>query len=108
MEVFLPFSRMTYRLPSITGKLRVRHTLTGNVVCGGSYRDTDDNCLILTETGEGWKPYSQKLKQPRLGHSAWASPQGIVLMGGYDSSDTTELVTSGGTTMDFLLNRRVR
>jgi len=95
--MYIPSTNETFPLPSIPGSPRVWHTLTGNVLCGGVYRGTSSSCLELTETGEGWKPYSTVLTKPRLAHSNWASPEGIVLLGGYYSGDTTELVTSGGT-----------
>ena len=85
----------------------MRHTLTGNVVCGGVYPGTDTSCLELAEDGSGWVPYSS-LTTRRLAHSSWASPQGIVLMGGYYSGDTTELVTSNGSVSQFTLNNNVR
>ena len=107
-EIYIPSTRMTFALPSIEGHPRVWHTLTGNVLCGGVYRDTDTSCLELTETGEGWQPYSSVLQQPRLAHSAWNSPEGIVLLGGYYSGDTTELVTSADTSTKFQLNYNLR
>ena len=43
-----------------------------------------------------------------MAHSQWDSPSGILLLGGYDSGDSTELVTSGGTSSQFSLNDKVR
>ena len=107
-EIYIPSIRMTFALPSIGGHPRVWHTLTGNVLCGGVYRKTDTSCLELTESGKGWQPYSSTLQQPRLAHSAWNSPEGIVLLGGYDSSNTTELVTRTNTSDKFTLKDPIR
>ena len=107
-EIYIPSIRMTFALPSIEGHPRVWHTLTGNVLCGGVYRKTDTSCLELTESGKGWQPYSSTLQQPRLAHSAWNSPEGIVLLGGYDSGNTTELITRTNTSDKFTLKDPIR
>ena len=107
-EIYIPSTRMTFALPSIGGHPRVWHTLTGNVLCGGVYRKTDTSCLELTESGKGWQPYSKALQQPRLAHSAWDSPEGIVLLGGYDSGNTSELVTKTNTNDKFTLKDPIR
>ena len=83
-------------------------TLTRNVLCGGVYPGTSDSCLQLTETGDGWQPYSTALQTPRLAHSTWDSPQGIVLLGGYYEGNTTELVTGTNTSNFFTLKDSVR
>ena len=107
-EIFIPSTDETFALPSIPGSPRVWHTLTRNVLCGGVYPGTSDSCLQLTETGDGWQPYSTALQTPRLAHSTWDSPEGIVLLGGYYSGDTTELVTSADTSTKFQLNYNLR
>ena len=107
-EIFIPSTQETFPLPAIPGRPRVWHTLTGNVLCGGVYPSTSTNCLELTQTGEGWKDYSTSLNQSRLAHSQWDSPSGIILLGGYDSGHSTELVSSGGTRSQFTLNAPVR
>ena len=48
--------------------------------------------------GTGWSQLAGTLKELRLAHSSWLSPDGIVLLGGYYSGDTTELVTRTCTT----------
>ena len=74
---------MTNSLPDIPEHPRVGHTLTGNVVCGGLYPGTSDNCLELKSDGTGWHPYISNLAEFRMAHSSWNSPDGIVLLGGY-------------------------
>ena len=107
-EIFIPSTQETFPLPAIPGRPRVWHTLTGNVLCGGVYPGTSTSCLELTQTGDGWKDYSTSLNQSRLAHSQWDSPSGIILLGGYDSSHSTELVSSAGTRSQFRLNAPVR
>ena len=107
-EIFIPSTNQTFNLPSVPLNPRVWHTLTGNVLCGGVYPDTDTSCLELTRNGNGWQPYSTELQHPRLAHSSWDSPEGIVLLGGYYSGDTTELVTRTNTSTKFTLNVNIR
>ena len=85
---------MTNPLPDIPEHPRVGHTLTGNVICGGLYPGTSDNCLELKSDGSGWHNYITPLTEYRMAHSSWNSPEGIVLLGGYGNpSSTAELVT---------------
>ena len=106
--MFLPSTLETFSLPTIPGSPRVWHTLTGTVLCGGAYPGTSTDCLELTETGDGWQPYSTVLTVSRQAHSAWDSPSGVVLLGGYDSPDSTELVNTTASTSQFTLNDPVR
>ena len=93
VEIFIPRSRRTIPLPSIPNHPRVGHSLTGNMICGGLYPRTSDNCLELTSNGSGWSPLNGDLKELRLAHSSWKTPNGTVLLGGYYSGKTAELVT---------------
>ena len=106
--MFIPSTLETFSLPAIPGSPRVWHTLTGTVLCGGAYAGTSTSCLKLKENGDGWQPYSSNLTQSRLAHSAWDSPSGVVLLGGYDSAETTELLNSTGSTSQFSLIDPVR
>ena len=107
-EMFIPSTKETFSLPAIPGSPRVWHTLTGTVLCGGVYPGTPKSCLELTQTGYGWQPYSTALHEYRMAHSTWDSPSGIFLLGGYYSGDSTELVTSTGSTSQFSLNYKIR
>ena len=107
-EVYIPSINKTYELPSIPPHPRVWHTLTGNVLCGGVYPGTSSSCLELTQSGDGWQSYSTGLDPLRMAHSAWSSPEGIVLLGGYFSPTTTQLVTSSNTRSSFSLNSDTR
>ena len=107
-EIYIPSTGKMYELPSIPRNPRVWHTLTGNVLCGGVYPNTSSSCLELTQSGDGWKTYSPGLDKLRMAHSAWSSPEGIVLLGGYFSPTTTQLVTSTNTSTGFALNSDTR
>ena len=107
-EMFIPSTKETFPLPSIPGSPRVWHTLTGNILCGGVYPGTSDNCLELQQNGDGWKDFSSTLKDSRLAHSQWNSPDGVVLLGGYFSGSSTELVKSGGSISQFTLKYNIR
>ena len=60
-----------------------------------SCRDTS----CATFTGGSWVE-SHTLAQGRAGHSAWASPQGVMLLGGSDSGaqGTSEILLENGDT----------
>ena len=107
-EIFIPSTKETFPLPAIPGSPRVWHTLTGNLLCGGVYPGTSTNCLELKENGDGWTPFSTALTQSRLAHSQWDSPSGIILLGGYDSPDTTELVNNAGSISQFTMSDNIR
>ena len=108
-EVYIPSVNKTFTLPSIPLPPRVWHTQTGNVICGGIFPETSNNCLELAENGHGWQPYSKPFKTPRAAHSAWQSPSGdIVLMGGYFGPKSTENVTAVDSSNGFPLNSSTR
>ena len=73
--------------------IRRAHTQTGLEACGGFGRTADES---LTSTcvrfsGGSWSPSHELVVQMWL-HSSWASPAGTVLMGGYFSPQSTELL----------------
>ena len=82
------------------------HTQTGLLACGGMYMYS----FCFKFSGGKWKR-SHMLKKGRDYHSSWASPLGIVLMGGgmgeeeESRAQTTELLddTTGDSVMTFPL-----
>ena len=70
------------------------HTQTGLTACGEYGSDsTQTSCVTLS--GLGWiKTYD--LIQKRSFHTAWETRRGIILLGGYDSPTTTELLKEDG------------
>ena len=81
-------------LPSI----RRRHSQTGLTACGGVNSPAIATCHTLSSTGS-WEQ-SHSLNQLRRDHCAWASPQGVMLLGGSDSNaqTTSEILLENGDT----------
>ena len=82
-------------LPSLPGE-RASHSQTGLVTCGG-YKASSLSCV--TFSAGRWKK-THTLTHKRYGHTAWASPRGVLLMGDgrWRSRITTELLTDNGDT----------
>ena len=78
------------------------HTQDGLVACGGDNTAFRTSCATLT--GEGWQE-SHQLQERRDDHSSWRSPAGLLLMGGWDSPTSTEIlsVTDSTSTPSFTL-----
>ena len=88
---------------------RSAHTQTGLTACGGGPSPATTSCHTLSNTGS-WVQ-SHNLAQARRRHSAWASPQGIILMGSEESSAGTTseiLLESGDTAPGFNLIDKTR
>ena len=78
---------------------RIHHSQTGLLTCGGGGNSEDDGSCVTFTAGK-WKK-THILGQERYGHAAWASPEGVLLIGG-DQRVTTELLTdNGGSTPSF-------
>ena len=82
-------------LPSLPDA-RASHSQTGLVTCGG-YKASSLSCV--TFSAGRWKK-THTLTHKRRGHTAWASPQGVLLGGGWSwrTRTTTELLTDNGDT----------
>ena len=76
-------------------KPRYAHTQTGPVVCGG--RGGDKSCITFIRGDVNWEE-THTLAEERQQHSAWDSPQGIVLIGGSSSraETTSEILLENG------------
>merc|ERR1719429_498822 len=82
---------------------RYEHTQIEKIVCGGVSSTTSglDNCLQLISGS--WE-VSHTLKQGRRGHAMWLTPEKkILLIGGTDSLDTTEILRDDGAS-DWAFN----
>ena len=74
------------------------HTQSGLTACGGSGSDNHRNCIKF-EDGS-WTTLTDNLVEKREDHSSWVSPDGdILLIGGYYSGTTTEIVYQNGTSI---------
>ena len=83
------------------------HTQSGPITCGGG-RETWKSCV--TFTGGKWKR-THTLGRQRTSSASWASPQGVLIMGGTSdqSPTTTELLKADGTTQaSFNIGKRMR
>ena len=84
-------------LPNLPAKKgRHWHSQTGLVTCGGGYSETHKSCV--TFSAGRWKK-THTLRQRRYAHTAWASPRGVLLMGGTHTSRLTDLLTDDGDTI---------
>ena len=98
-------------LPPMPSK-RKDHSQSGLVACGGvSQFHAEDSVKISNSTttscvtlSSDWKK-SHNLTEERTKHSAWASPRGIILIGGSEfekgkgvAKETTEILTEDGAT----------
>merc|ERR1712012_671273 len=80
------------QLPSLPSN-RDGHTQNGNMICGGWEGAASKTCLTLSD-GE-WSSGAE-LRDWRDGHTSWSSDQGLVLVGGWDSEWSTEMVLDTG------------
>ena len=80
------------------------HTLSGLITCGGGQPPNTDQKSCFTFSGGNWKK-THTLRQLRYGATSWASPSGVLIMGGiYGQETTTELLNeAGGSTASFNL-----
>ena len=85
VEVVFPASGKICPLPDLPQMLR-KHTQDGLVLCGAQQDKT--SCFILSENS--WTK-SHDLIEERYDHVSWQMEEGILLMGGASTPDSTEL-----------------
>ena len=103
------------RLCSMRNPRKYHHSQTGLTICGG-HKHKYIRTRCNTFSGGEWKK-SHTLERETRGHTAWASPQGVLLMGGVyrcafrvmnclpQGDTSTELLNDdGGTTPSFKLS----
>ena len=73
------------------------------MACGG--QNTRDTCLQLVD---GVWITSHNLQTLRKEHTSWTTSDGILLVGGYPESQSTELVKNDGTTEVVTLQYKSR
>ena len=106
MEVIFANGTSYCTLPDIPAE-RWGHTQNGLLICGGS-SVTRENCMTLTD---GQWTQSHTLLYDRYYHTSWALGDGrVVLMGGYYSETTTEIISpdSATSTEGFTLKYETR
>ena len=87
---------------------RTSHSQSGPVSCGG-WKNEKKSCVTFSLSSGEWEQTHTLAGEGRVGHSAWSSPQGIVLIGSYydKGKTTTEILReSGDTTPGFTLDYR--
>ena len=90
----LTSSPVTCTLPPMA-RPRSHHSLSGGLACGGLGDGAGDTCEEFTG---GWELLDSRLSVKRYGHSAWLQPSTntTFLIGGLDSSNSSETVTIAG------------
>ena len=89
-------------LPSLP-KSRGNHIQSGLVTCGGNQATS-----CVTFSGGRWKK-THTLRVRRYGATSWASPRGVLIMGGNYQETTTELLNdAGASTASFNLKNRIQ
>ena len=95
VELLFPNGTFLCSLPSLPDP-RYYHTQSGLVACGGvgGYKDR------IIFSGGQWNT-SHSLLYSRFEHTSWSSTQhGKILIGGYDSRTTTEMLTETGESQE--------
>ena len=75
----------------------MHHEQVGLTVCGDRWNG--ENIQNCERFSNGQWRVSHNLLQRRYSHSMWQSPEGILLMGGTKSPNTTELLQDDGTSV---------
>lgn len=90
VEVFIPSTGESCFLPSLPDD-RLSHTMDKLTICGGN--DTPKTCLSFTS---GKWVTSNNLVEERDGHCSWQTEEGLLVLGGLWSPDTSEIVDLAG------------
>ena len=105
VEVFNPQTRHSCRLVDLPpGKGRYQHSLCSNLLCGGFtsvFSGEERSCLKLNPRTGVFSPTSIRLVKRRTIHVCWeVEGKGgpALLLGGFHSPNSTELVGSDGLT----------
>ena len=92
VEAYNPHTKKICKLPDLPYDV-YGHTLCGGLLCGGY--GGEKSCLKFGPAG--FVKATVTLQQNRRDHLCWNVAQGILLLGGNDSSTTTELVVRDGS-----------
>ena len=95
VSVELLFTNGTYlcSLPDLPGP-RYEHTQNGPMLCGGYETIMRHSCVKFC--GGFWNETHSSLRKPRTSHGSWASPGGLMLIGGNFGRSTSEVLTDDG------------
>ena len=104
VEVFNPRTNNSCNLRDLPGEGRFYHSLCGDLLCGGW--NTRRSCLKLDPQTGVFTPTSVRLVKERAHQQCWdVEGEGVLLIGGYYSLRSTELVSPDGSssTANFTL-----
>ena len=81
---------------------RCRHTQNDFLSCGDDESDKN-KCEVYTPQTGNWSIETYNLIESRYGHTSWSLDNGsVVLLGGWSSNNTTEILIQGvGTSRGF-------
>ena len=74
----------------------MRPSLEGKLSCGGGSGNTQKTCVKWSPASGTWTQ-SHTLRQKRNGHVSWSTASGVYLIGGTESSRTSEKVKLDGS-----------
>ena len=96
VELFAPEvnKTSTCMLPIFNDQIRRKHTSCGLLVCGGERDIAKDKCITLSSSGT-WET-AHTLLHSRSGLSSFQTSEGIILIGGWNSLNSTEIIKSNG------------
>ena len=96
----LDLSPSSCSLPPLTGRRDDGHTQTGLTACGGSWNEAASKRSCVTLSGGIWN-VSHTLVHERYGHCAWETDSGIILLGGYSSPKSSEILKEDGGSVEL-------
>jgi len=104
VEVYVPSTGCSCQLPDLPVG-RWGHSMEDRRICGGGNWDSDTGTSCLSLTDEGIWNKTTTMLEDRKYHSSWASPSGLILLGGDSSPRTSEKIGEDGTSRNsFNLN----
>ena len=101
VEVISPTNNVSCTIPDLPQERRL-HSLDNNIVCGGylaqaTRKKRSIDFFGCTEiTRDGWISRNTLIHN-RAGHNSWVVEDGIILLGGGASSNTSEIAKTDGT-----------
>ena len=95
--MFLPSISTSCELPGLVVR-RYDHTLDGLLACGGLDSEAGYSCEEFSPATGTWARTSHTLQEEKWSHVSWSVEEGTLLMGGFSSGTTSEIVKHDGTT----------
>jgi len=94
-EVFVPSTGKSCFISHLP-HARLSHTMDSEILCGSfAGSPVQTTCIKFSPEDDEWTN-SHTLTQKRVGHSSWMTNKGLLLMGGWYSDTTTELLSLEG------------